>query len=61
MRWAIRTLIIGEHPVDQREVWELREELTFYKNAYERVFNVVYEADGDTIKVQEIRNALSGR
>lgn len=60
-RWALRTWVIGEHPVDQHDVWELAAEVKFYRSAYERVFEVIYEHDGSMIEVEKIRSALLGR
>jgi len=61
IRWAVRTLILGEHPVDQHTNWELSQEVKFYRSAYERVFEAIYEADGSMIEVEKIRTALLGR
>ena len=60
-RWAFRTLVLGEHPSDQHTNWELSQEVKFYRSAYERVFEVVYEADSSMIEVEKIRTALLGR
>lgn len=54
-------MIIGEHPMDQHDVWELASEVKFYRSAYERVFEVIYEHDGSMIEVEKIRSALLGR
>lgn len=59
--WAWRTLVLGENSADQHTNWELRREVEFYRSAYERVFEAIYEADSDMIEVAKIRTALSGR